>query len=109
MEDQGTASFPLRRLLNSYGMLLCSALYTKVSFFLERGTTEMHNLFSGIFNPLDIASTKEIELLLCMSVSQPMRNTRFHQLEPEKQAPAANCSPEVAEAGSKRRKITMRS
>lgn len=109
MEDWGPESFPLCHLLKSYGILFCSVLYPKVPFLLERGMIEKHNLFSGSFNSLYISSTKDIELLLCMSASQPMRNTRVRQPEPDKQTPAANCSPEVAEAGSKRRKITMRS
>lgn len=81
----------------------------KVHFLLERGTIEKLNLFLGIFNSLYISSAKEVKWLLCMNVSQPMRDTRAHQPEPEKQTPAANCSPEVAEAESKRRKMTMRS
>ena len=76
-------------------------------FLLKRGLIEKHNLFSGIFNSFDISSTKGIELLLCMSVSQPVRKTMVHQPEADKQTPAANCSPEAAEAGYNRRKITM--
>ena len=103
------ASFPSCHLLKSYGVFLCSVLYTKVPCLLERGTIEKQNLFSGIFNSHNISSTKGRELLLCMSVSQPRRKTMVRQPETDKQTPAANCSPEVAEAGYKRRKITVRS
>lgn len=104
----GLASFPLCHLLKSYGVFLCSVLHAKVPCLWKRGVIEKHKLFSGISNSLYISSTKGRELLLCMSVSEPRRKTMVRQPEPDKQTPAANRSPEVAEAGYKRRKITMR-
>lgn len=91
-----------------YFFALFYTLYTKVPCLLERSMIEKHNLFSGMFNSHYISSTRRRELLLCMNVSQPRRKTMVHQPEQDKQTPAANCSPEVAEAGYKRRKITVR-
>lgn len=100
----GPESFPLCCLLKSYGVFLYSVLCTKVSFLLQRGRTEEHNLLSEIFNSLYISSTKERQLPVCMSMSQLMRKTTVCRPEPDNQTPATNCSPETAEAEYKRKK-----
>lgn len=67
--EMGPASFPVCCLLTSYGVFLYSVLCTKLPFLLEMGGTTGHNLSSGSFKSLYISSTKERELLLCMSMS----------------------------------------